>query len=284
MEPIIWHKGMACKVVTSGWDVSIWESFDKSQREVTARPRRLYIPLGDVDQSPCDWAAHDGLCIDLELLESRAVRSAEISAARARKYCRLKIKNAKFNEMLTLTTRVCCTDLAQFRTWFSAWLRKMRRAIPGFRAVYGFEEQSRGAWHCHLATDRLPRSIQFRGSKVQSYRVGTALWRDVVGVNNGMCFVGGKGGRFQRYRSTAKIAGYISKYLTKSHASGVSGSRMWDSTRDLTPPAVIRYTFPDGDLGDLIPALFDVSGGHVVVRHVLGRYKDFWLLYSELPP
>jgi hypothetical protein len=286
MTAMVRHKGFWCEKVMDGVNVRVVD-FPNGQRETLIQPRYLYIP-GTSD--PDDPDAHvvdvdqSGTLEEQRQLEERAQRSAWKSAQRAKRNCRWKIKHAGFNEMLTLTYRENMTDFERVRKDFAAWLRKMRKALPGFRAVYGFETQTRGCWHVHVACDRLPMLMQFRGCKVHSYRVGTALWRDVIGANNGLCFVGGKDGRFQRYRSTAKIAGYISKYLTKDHAGGPASARRWDSTRGLTPPPALVIPLPGVSLADAIGLSWELPEGHVVVQHLCTRSNSMWLLYSEPAP
>lgn len=69
-------------------------------------------------------------------------------------------------------------------------LRKLQRAIPGFRAVYAFEPQDRGAWHVHACIDRLPpwlivrESGSGRSTRVRSWDYVRRLWRDVVGADS----------------------------------------------------------------------------------------------------
>lgn len=281
MDSIIWFKGMACKPVVSGWKVRMWRSPVTKQAECLIYPRRLMVPLdSDGDQTPCPWIADEGVDVDLELLESRAARNARDSAARARRSCRQKIKHSGMTQLLTLTYRENMEDLKRMRRDMAAWLRIMRRLIPGFRAVYGFEQQGRGAWHCHIATDKLPMLLQYKGCKVQSWRVGTAVWRSVV-PGGGLCFVGGRGGRFNRYNSAGKIAGYISKYLTKDNAAGQAGKRMWDGTQNLTPPAAVTFDLPEMDFGDAISLAFELRPGEDVLRHQIVSEGRLWMLYTE---
>src|SRR6185369_11334714 len=259
MATIVWHKGMRCEVVRHGWNVRLWESRAARQRELLIYPRKLFIPLDSSgDQGPCPDVAADFLDmpfkvpdIDLDELARKAERSAQKAAARARRNCRHKIKHASFSQMLTLTYRENMGDLTRMRREFAAWLRIMRRLIPGFRCVYGFERQKRGALHVHIACDRLPFLMQYKGCKVQSWKVGTAVWRSVV-PQGGMCFVGGRKGRFNRSASAGRIAAYIAGYLTKDNAAGEGGRRMWDSTHGLTPPPCITMNLPPMDIGDAI--------------------------------
>lgn len=286
MGEMVRHKGYWCEKIPYGWKVRIHE-FENGQRETLLQRRFLLVP-GTSDPDDPDALVVDVDQSDTKLDEERRARAARLAAeknaARAKRNCRLKIKGGGFNELLTLTYRSNQMDFDLMRKHFAAWLRKMRRAIPGFRAVYGFERQTRGAWHAHVACDRLPMLMQYRGAKVVSWKVGTALWREVVGANNGLCFVGGRGGRFNRYRSTAKIAGYVSKYLTKDHADGPKSARRWDSTQGLTPPPAMKLVLPECSFADAISVAWTLPEGHVVVRHMCTKANSMWLLYSEPAP
>ena len=69
----------------------------------------------------------------------------------------------------------------------------MKKALGGtFRYCTGFEPQQRGAWHMHVATHKLPQHVEYKGVKIEAWKLGTRIWRSIVGENNGLCFVGGK--------------------------------------------------------------------------------------------
>jgi hypothetical protein len=281
MDTIVYVKGMECKVVYSGWKVKQWESAASGQRELLIYPRKLLVPLhSSGEQGPSNYAAYEGPDIDLDEIQRKAERSAAKAAARARKNCRHKIKHAGFKQLLTLTYKKNMTDLDWCRRDFAAWLRIMRRLIPGFRAVYGFERQKRGAWHVHVACDALPVLMHYKGSKVKSWKVGTAVWRGIV-REGGLCFVGGRSGGHNRHQSAGRIAGYISKYLTKENADGESGRRMWDSTRELTPPAAVTFDLPDMSMADAIALAFQLLPGESILKHVLNKRGDLWFLHTE---
>ncbi len=46
--------------------------------------------------------------------------------------------------------------------------------------------------HVHLAVHKLPEHAVHKGTKIEGWRLGTAVWRTVVGEDNGLCYVGGK--------------------------------------------------------------------------------------------
>lgn len=285
MEQMVAHKGFWCQKVHHGWNARITE-MGNGQREVLVTKKYLYVPQGDYDDPDTRVVEVDqsGTQLQEEMDARRAERSAANSASRAKKNCRHRIKSGDFDEMLTLTYRANQDDFALVRKHFAAWLRKMRRAVEGFSAVWAFEKQKRGAWHVHVATHRLPPWLILAGSKVLSWRVGTALWRDVVGRDNGLCFVGGKGGRFQRKRSIADIAGYVSKYLTKDHADGPKGARRWDCTKNIQRPKVTMIHLPPAPMADIIPVVFDLRPGEMIVRNICSKLSDMYLLYTQPAP
>lgn len=284
------------------------------QREVRITRRLLAIPLQEdrVHLATCDGMGQDfGVDIDLEELERKAAASRAKSSARAKRNCRHKIKHGRFRHLLTGTYRENMVDFDRMRRDFAAWLRKIRAVVPHFRSVWAFEPQKRGAWHFHATVDSLPRTLRHKGVSKPSYEVCTLLWNEVVGevpldycgplqpgavwpvvmVSGGTINVDGYTQKTNKKRhadarafSLAKMAQYVSKYLTKHHAEGLENRRMWDSTQDLTPPKAIRLEFAEQPLCDIIAIAFECPPGHRVARHWLNSFKDCWVLDTEPIP
>lgn len=84
--------------------------------------------------------------------------------------------------------------------------------------------------------------------------------------------------------SLAKMAQYVSKYLTKDVDKGLRGRQMWGSTEGLTPPKASVIYLPDGSIADVISVAFEVPEGHRVARHWLSPFKDCWVLDTEPIP
>ncbi|HYP84400.1 rolling circle replication-associated protein [Variovorax sp.] len=212
------------KVSYDAWDVRVWR--EGGHTEVSASRPVIWAevasagPVVDllgnlVEPEPLTEAEQAAL--DAE----RKEKNLERAARRARTKCRRLIKAASLDEMLTLTYRENQTDRALAQRHFKEWVRRMRRALPEFRYVAALEPQARGAWHIHLATDRLPKHVSYRGVRIDAWKLGTRVWRSIVGEGNGLCFVGGKDrfGRPRRDRmSIAQLAAYVSKYITKGYA------------------------------------------------------------------
>lgn len=305
MDVIVYRNGVPCKAVKQGWRAKIWQSkvepppegckarYGRSggtgQRELVLTRKTVYVALAE-ERDPvavADALGQDfGVDVDLEALEARAQVNRARSASRAKRTCRHKIKHAGFNSLLTGTYRENMQDYDRMRRDFAAFLRKMRQLIPGFRAVYAFERQDRGAWHFHMACDRLPVLLQHKGCKVKSYDVARTVWRSIVGADNGNIDVDGHRSRRKahadkRKSSLAALAGYVSKYLTKDYGEGLHGRNMWGSTQGLTPPPAMVLELPECSLLDAIDCAFEVLPGHRVAIHRVSRFRDSWVLYTE---
>jgi hypothetical protein len=282
--------------------VKEWECKATGQRETLIWRKVWYRPMGDPDD-PADadvWAEkpidQTGTLMEQERLEQKRQRQREQGRKRAKRTCRYKIKAAGFSSMLTCTYRENMTDFDRMRADWNQMLRKLAKAIPGFRSVYGFEQQERGAWHVHAAIDRLPTHLNVsegsgrhaRQVRVRSWDYIRRLWHSIVGRDNGNIDVDGHRrtryghkGKFRSAESLAKLAGYISKYLTKEYADGLDGRNMWGSTQGLKPPKACVFDLPEMPLHDAIELAFHLPDGHRIVSHRIGQFGKFWSLFSE---
>jgi len=238
------------------------------------RPEALYVADPEVD------AAY---------LEEKRIKNLKRAAMRAKTQCRRFIKAHGLDEMLTLTYRDNQTDERLFKEHFAKWVRRMKAALGGdFVYCAGFEPQDRGAWHAHVACHKLPKHVMHKGVKIEAWKLGTRIWRDVVGPtvdgkDGGLCFVGGKpkwGKRRQRM-SVGKNAAYVSKYIVKHF--------------DLMPEGKNRYSRSNGDvvgkpvtvrmqgktMAEVIADAFMCFPGEVVLSHRVGRFGDSWYLATE---
>lgn len=346
MDDIVYRDGIPCKLVKDGWRVRIWESktltteipndgpeggmidltvlrgpaggwHGTGQREVRITRRLLAIPQSEERHlfDACDpFTGEDfpwQVDIDIDDLEKKARSSAEKSRSRAKRQCRYKIKHGGFRHMFTGTYRENVTEFDRIRADHAAWMRKVKKTVRKFRAVYAFEPQKRGAWHFHQAADALPKMLRHKGVWKPSYEVLTLLWQEVVGdvqyLFHGPCLPGVSfpvvwqtGGTINvdgytkknkkkmhadaRSMSLAKLAGYVSKYLTKEVGDGLFNRNMWGSTADLTPPKATILEFAEQSLADIISIAFECPAGHRVARHWLNSFGDCWVLDTEPIP
>lgn len=187
-------------------------------------------------------------------LEERAAANRERSARRARTQVRRLIKAKNLDTMLTLTYKENVEDRARMARDFDVFMKRIRRIFPRFQYVCVFERQKRGAWHAHMAVQRVQSHYLHRGVLVKSYDLLRAVWRAVVGEGN----VDISKARRHSQRNIAKLAGYLSKYLSKTFDDGVQGDSYRASGKALPKPVVIRslaQTLDDAG-SDLLGLLF----------------------------
>ena len=219
-----------------------------------------------------------------ELAENRE-RQREKNAQRAKSQCRWVIKSQGLNELLTLTYRENqeCRDLC--KKHFKEWVRRMKVAFGG-KFVYcaSFEKQARGAMHVHVACHKLPEHGIRKGQKIKAWKLGTEIWRSIIGLNNGLCFVGGKtkNAGYRRNLSLAKLAGYVSKYIMKDYADSPMEKNRYSRSDGLTLPKAVKTTYTGLSMAQMIELAFECVEGDVIVSHSItlddygaGRY---WLV------
>lgn len=222
--------------------------------------------------------------------EANRARSARRAKTRVRRLC----KAQGCDTLLTLTYRENQTDLERAKRDFQAFVDRMQWALTAegrrtatncrFQFVYvaAFEQQKRGAWHVHLATHALPRTLLARnGVKVKSYNVVRAIWRSVAGE------AGGNIDQSRRKRSTkrspAKVAAYLSKYIMKAFEAGADHAKRYLASRCEIPERV-RIQFVSASLADLIATCVAdfVADGRVVCSSWVSRFGDTVYLAGEL--
>ncbi|MBS0172535.1 MAG: hypothetical protein JSR64_00685 [Nitrospira sp.] len=176
----------------------------------------------------------------------------ERSVRRARTKVRRLIKSKDLNTMLTLTYRENMVDRARMQRDFDVFMKRVRRIFPGFQYVCVFERQKRGAWHAHIAVRRLLSHYVVKGVMVKSYDLLRTVWRAVVGEGN----VDVSKAVRRRRCSVAKLASYLSKYISKGFDECEGGDSYRASGKRLPPPVVIRCSYTC--LHEAVSALYDL--------------------------
>lgn len=288
--------GLHCEVFESGWNYKVWESKRTGQLEHKLWPRLVYVPMGDPDD-PADadvWADppidQSGTLMEQERLEEQRLRDLEKNARRAKQQCSHKIKHAGFESLLTCTYKENMQDFDRMRRDWAAFMRKIAPLLKDWACVFSFEQQKRGAWHAHAAIRKLPvymwvpegRGKHARMVMVRSWDYLRRAWRGIVGEGNIDVDGHRKKGRAARgFASLARMAAYVSKYLTKDHATGPTGRKRWGSTQGLTPPKPRIIILPPMQLIDAMELAFHLPDGHRVVRHSVWGFGKYWCLFSE---
>ncbi len=146
-----------------------------------------------------------------ELLD-RAAMNRKRSARRARTKVRRLAKFKGLDTLLTLTYRENMIDRERMQRDLDVFLKRLRRVLPSFEYICVFERQKRGAWHAHLACHRVQAVYMHKGALVKSYALIRALWRAVVGQDNGNIDFS-RNARIKR--SSSRLSIYIAKYIGK---------------------------------------------------------------------
>ncbi len=279
MERIVDGVVFESAVIPDSWDVHVWEC--NGHRELSVRNvvtwhevAQLTNPLNDLD--PVKDADH---------LEDRRLKSLKQAAERAKKVCRRVIKCEGFNELLTITYRENMKCRETCKKHFKEWVRRMKSALGGeFRYCAAFEVQDRGAMHVHIACHKLPGHAVHKGVKVQGWRLGTQVWRSIVGADNGLVFVGGKKSSHSRkgvQRSPAKMAAYVSKYIAKDFEKAPEETNRYSRSDGANLPKPVHMRFDRCDLSELISTVFELAEGDMIVSHRIGRFGDTYWLCTE---
>jgi hypothetical protein len=279
------------KISKSQHDVRIWEA--NGHREVSVMPVIEWHDIGMVSK---EAEYKPDPLREEEDAEERRAANLKRAAGRAKTQCRRFIKLHGFRELLTLTYRDNQTDEKLFKDHFAKWVRRMKAALGGtFDYCAGFETQKRGAWHAHVACQKMPTWVVMNKGKatertVASWKLGTQIWRSVVGTSadgkdGGMCFVGGKkrkNGRKPRVDSVGAMASYVSKYITKHYEEMGEGTNRYSrSNGEVAKPITMRV---QGDLADAIAEAFMCFPGEIVLSSTIGRYGDSYWLATEPKP
>lgn len=276
----------------------VWEVRTKALNGVVERIARPWRCWEEVGPAP-GWmlVPPDELdpVKDAEYIEEKRQENLLKNAKRAKGECKWFIVQEGFDELLTLSYRDNQCDEALAKEHFAKWLRRMKKALPGFRYCAGFEPQDRGAWHIHVATMKLPVHAEYKGVKIEAWKLGTRIWRDVVGLSvdkpgeeNGLCFVGGKPskwGKRRRNMGLYKMANYVSKYILKHYELMPEGKNRYSrSNGRCDVKAEVLHLAGCNSLAELIGAIFELADGATVVSHRAGRLQDFYILATEGPP
>lgn len=235
--------------------------------EATALPRYGWYELDATDRALADAAmSQDHVWKGGEVgdwvtapppsaaeLEERQRLNRERSARRARTKVRRLIKHKNLDTMLTLTYRENMCDRGRMARDFDVFIKRIRRVLPGFEYVCVFERQKRGAWHAHIAVQRVLSHYLHKGVLVRSYDLLRAIWRAVVGEGN----IDVSKALRKRTRCVGKLAGYLSKYIAKGFDEGQEGDSYRASGRALPKPLVLRSleTTADGAGTELLRLL-----------------------------
>lgn len=162
--------------------------------------------------------------------EGNIEKNRERAARRAKKRIRHACKSARFDRMLTLTTRDAIFDRNEFQKMIERFIRLVRKAsgdaMPYVLTVEKHDgqktsEAKRGSLHAHVGV---------RGR--QDYKLLQSVWnhrvcggRGYVRVSNGT-----------KKMSSGSIASYISKYISKSISDVATNKKSYWISHNIAAP------------------------------------------------
>ncbi len=283
-------------VLEDTWEVLVKES--NGHRELSFKNAVMWEDTGELCPPP--FAVYIQQFEGQELADRLAEREKELAekrekqreknAQRAKSKCRWIIKSQGLDELLTLTYRENQEDRALCKKHFEIWVRRMKAALGG-KFVYcaSFERQERGAMHVHVACHKLPSHGLRKGQKIKAWKLGTEIWRSIIGEDNGLCFVGGKtrhGGQ-RRNLSLAKLAAYVSKYIMKDYHDSPAETNRYSRSNGLSVPKARKMTFAGLTFGEMVELAFECADGDVIVSHRVTRDQwsggRYWLVTEPDP-
>lgn len=181
------------------------------------------------------------------------------AAKRAKQQVRLRCKAIGADRMITTTYRENMTDKTRLKKHFDAFRRRVSK-IQGFDYVAVPERQKRGAWHLHIAV---------KGR--QNYRVLRAIWRSVVGVDNGNVDVRNP---FREKGLRHKLAAYLGKYITKDFSEHALNEKRYWTSRGIVLPQQhpINHLLCDSP----VEAIKTVFGAAIKAGSSLDRCQSYW--------
>lgn len=226
---------------------------DGYRSPLRTRVRLRTYPGGDceatITRRPCTTSRHKGIYRGepaggaVERPAHRVVGDFARAATRARSTVRRSIQAGELDHMLTLTYRENRTDARQCHADLTRFLRLVRDAMPDeYKYVAVFERQKRGAGHWHLAV-----------AGWQQVRLLRELWRRVVGDGN--IDVRSWAGRGRSGECSAKLAGYLSKYITKEIDERAESAHRYRRSHNIVVEEWVEE-FEDPDLGRVANAVF----------------------------
>lgn len=163
----------------------------------------------------------------------------ERAARRAKKKIRHACKSARFDRMLTLTTRCAIFDRTEFQKMIEKFIRLTRKAsgdaMPYVLTIEKHDsektsEAKRGSLHAHVAV---------KGR--QDYKLLQTIWNHRV--CNGQGFVRVSNGT--KKMNPGAIASYISKYISKSISNVEANKKSYWISHNITAPSRTVKLFRD---------------------------------------
>lgn len=239
-----------------------------------------------IDEFYETWSEPDPYAADLPEKADRGEGDRERNIERASRRAKTKVrrlaKTMQADCLLTLTYRENVQDKKRVQADFKAF-RKRLQTLGAFSYVATLEKQERGAYHIHVACHQFPAWLKNeQGVRVKSYNLIRAMWRRVVGRDNGNVDLTRPRGR----NSAHRIACYIAKYVAKNVDEADLNAKSYWSSRDIEIPKPERIWFPESmstwEIVSMIAKRFAVMG-YTDIAQYADRLNAFHWFSACLP-
>lgn len=193
----------------------------------------------------------------------------ERAVRRAKSRVRLLCKALGVNSLWTLTYRENVQDRALVLRHLDRFRRAVASVLPGWRYVAVLERQERGAWHIHLATHALARTINAAGVKLDSWAVMRGVWRGITRELGGNFDEAKRStrwgaGRKRRFKGATGIANYIGGYVAKDMVDSPLNKKRFSSSSGVPVPRGVLHSFDAAtSLASLIEWAYAQCGARV---------------------
>lgn len=208
-------------------------------------------------------------------------RSKAVAARRAKSQVRKRCKMIQADCMVTLTYRENMQDMNRLQRDVKAFVNRLR-ALGPFEYVLTVEKQKRGALHVHMACQSFPAWMKnAEGVKVKSYNLVRAIWRSVVGRDNGNVDL-----TKPRKNASHRIACYIAKYIGKNLEDAVFNAKSYWASRGIPKPVRTRLWFDgDTDSWDLIALVAKdfIDRGFTDIAQYANKDNEFYWFSASRP-
>lgn len=183
-----------------------------------------------------------------DMPEGYADGSLERAGRRAKGVVRRIAKEHRFDYLVTLTSRANQDDYDVALAMLRAFLRVVRRTVPGYACLAVPERQARGAWHWHLAVSG------WQNLHLLRHAWGLVCDHYLYGGGNVDVKAPKDGGHGQW--ANHRLAGYLCKYIVKGmeeDREGLKGRHRYVAPLGLKTWGEFTVTFPgDYSLEELL--------------------------------
>jgi len=187
--------------------------------------------------------------------EEKHQANIDRSMRRSKANIRRKCMAAGLDYLLTLTYRENVTDLERSFSDLARFIRLVRKSNKSFKYVAVAEYQKRGAVHFHLAVKGW-----------QNIPLLRKCWHQAIKSTDGNIQVKAPRNRMGNAWHFAKLARYLTKYITKDLCSLGNGRQRYRVSEGIEVP-MQRFIFAFSVGVDWLQDVFDVVGAKISFRH-----------------